>query len=172
MSAALDLDGPHWAFALALYARPGVAPACLRLQDELGVDVNVLLIALFAAAERGIAVGGEEVAALDAAIARWRERVVAPLRSVRRDLKTEFPAAGAEGQTLREGVKALELEAEKVEQAMLARALDGLPRQGQADVEAAIFAVAAFYAGKLISTEAAEALHVLRDAVLADRSSA
>ncbi|MCG8546534.1 MAG: TIGR02444 family protein, partial [Alphaproteobacteria bacterium] len=31
-----------WNFSLRAYARPGVADACIRLQDRYGVDVNVL----------------------------------------------------------------------------------------------------------------------------------
>ena len=34
-----DLEAECWAFALAIYAEPGVAEACLTLQNEAGVDV-------------------------------------------------------------------------------------------------------------------------------------
>ena len=40
---------PFWTFSLRIYGQPGVPPACLTLQDEHGVDVNVLLFALYAA---------------------------------------------------------------------------------------------------------------------------
>jgi len=39
----LGSGNPFWDFSLAVYRRPGVAAACLRLQDEAGVDVNLLL---------------------------------------------------------------------------------------------------------------------------------
>jgi uncharacterized protein (TIGR02444 family) len=42
-----EMDGPHWRFSLAVYGRAGVPPACLKLQDNLGLDVNMLLLALF-----------------------------------------------------------------------------------------------------------------------------
>ena len=32
-----------WRFALGFYARPGVAPACLELQDRHGKDVLIAL---------------------------------------------------------------------------------------------------------------------------------
>ena len=40
-----DAEGgsPFWRFSLATYRKPGVADACLALQDGCGVDVNVLL---------------------------------------------------------------------------------------------------------------------------------
>jgi len=40
---ALSPADRFWAFSLALYGKPGVAPALLGLQDRLGVDVNLLL---------------------------------------------------------------------------------------------------------------------------------
>jgi uncharacterized protein (TIGR02444 family) len=39
-------DDPFWRFSLDLYGRPGVAPACLALQDEAGADVNLVLYLL------------------------------------------------------------------------------------------------------------------------------
>ena len=40
--------GGFWAHSLQVYAQPGVEPACLRLQDEAGLDPNLLLLALYA----------------------------------------------------------------------------------------------------------------------------
>ncbi|MGB6637399.1 MAG: DUF2390 domain-containing protein, partial [Bradyrhizobium sp.] len=37
-----ELEADSWAFALAIYAKPGVAEACLTLQNEAGVDVMLL----------------------------------------------------------------------------------------------------------------------------------
>ena len=88
-----------WDWAVAVYARPGVAAACLDLQDAYGQNVPLLLWALWR--------GGDVTRAI--AVARsWEDEVVAPLRGVRRRLKGR---AGAEG--LREHVKAVELEAER-----------------------------------------------------------
>lgn len=112
-------DSPFWRFSLGFYARPGVAPACLALQDEGGADVNLLLFLLFLA-ERGRTVASEDVARLDASIASWRVEVVEPLRALRRRLKGgvgEIPPATSEG--LRTMLKKLELEAERLEQALL-----------------------------------------------------
>ena len=53
MTGALSPGDPaaeSWAFALKIYAQPGIAEACLRLQAEAGVDVMMLLTAAFAAA--------------------------------------------------------------------------------------------------------------------------
>ena len=110
-------DSAFWRFSLRFYALPGVAPACLALQDQAGVDVNVLLLLLFAA-DQGRELSRDDVARLDAAIAPWRTDVVGPLRTLRRRLKTgvgDFPS----NEGFRNLVKKIELEAERVEQGRL-----------------------------------------------------
>lgn len=122
---ALDLDGPHWTFALRLYGRPGVAEACLLLQDRLGVDVNVLLLSAYAAAERGIALDARDLHDMDGLVAPWRSDVVAALRQLRRRLKSgPAPAPREATESLRTQIKSAELHAEQIEQAALAGWLD------------------------------------------------
>ena len=78
---------PFWRFSIKFYAVPGVAQACIELQDQAGVDVNVLFFLLWNATQ-GRALNAEDVAAVEDAIRPWREMTVVPLRSVRRALKT------------------------------------------------------------------------------------
>lgn len=107
---------PFWRFSLALYGRPGVPPACLALQDDAGVDVNVLLFVLFLA-DRGRRLAAADVARIDAMTAAWRADIVRPLRGARRALKDHpAPFGGPTAEALRSGVKRLELEAERVQQ--------------------------------------------------------
>jgi uncharacterized protein (TIGR02444 family) len=40
---------PFWRFSLRLYRAPGVGDACIVLQEETGVDVNLLLFLLWQA---------------------------------------------------------------------------------------------------------------------------
>lgn len=114
-------QSPLWRFSLSFYARPGVAPACLELQDRGGADVNVLLYLLFLAAhDRQVDRG--EVARIDALAASWREQVVIPLRNLRRALKSGIaPCPPAASEPLRGAVKRVELEAERIEQETLER---------------------------------------------------
>jgi len=112
-------DSAFWQFSLRFYALPDVAPACLALQDEANVDVNLLLLLLFLA-DNGRAVTRDDVARLDAAIAPWRSQVVEPLRALRRRIKTgvgDIPPNASE--PFRNMVKKVELEAERVEQGRL-----------------------------------------------------
>ncbi len=108
-----------WTFSLHFYALPGVAPACLRCQDEAGADVNLMLYLLWEA-RSGIRVAPAEIESIDAVVRDWREQVVQPLRSVRRYLKT-VSEPFEEAAKLREAIKSAELEAERQEQETLSR---------------------------------------------------
>lgn len=83
--AALDLNSPFWRFSCAIYAAPGVADACLDLQDEWGTDVNLLLLAAWLGAARGWRLDVEDFAATPGAA--WRDIVIQPLRIARRWVK-------------------------------------------------------------------------------------
>ena len=92
-----------------------VAPACLVLQDDLGVDVNLLLYAAWLAhLEQRLCEA--HLRELDGQVAAWRATAVRPLRTLRRRIKDVSPAAG-----LRDGIKALELRAERRQQDIMYR---------------------------------------------------
>lgn len=120
--AADDADNPFWAFSLALYGRPPAAAACLELQDRRGLDVNLLLFCCWAG-HCGRRLQAGELQALQAAAGDWQARVVRPLRGVRRWLKGRTAALPPGAARLRRAVKAQELEAERLQQAMLHSAL-------------------------------------------------
>jgi uncharacterized protein (TIGR02444 family) len=102
--------------AIALYGSGTVAPACLLLQDEAGLDVNVLLFAAWMGARRRVALGESGVRRAAAYVADWHREVVLPLRVVRRKLKTgPAPAPTARTNSLRTELKAAELSAELIE---------------------------------------------------------
>jgi uncharacterized protein (TIGR02444 family) len=110
---------PFWTFSLALYRTPGVPDACLQAQDDCGADVNVLLFALWLAHE-GRRVGPDDLRDADAAVALWREEVVRSLRRARRALRTPPAGFAAEGAgLLRDAVKKVELESERLQQEAL-----------------------------------------------------
>lgn len=116
---ALDLDNPAWRFALALYGKPGVAEECLRLQDETGLDVSFALVCLWLGLEQGTVLDEGALAAMATPAAEWCGLAVRPLRGVRRGLKAS-PLLGEEAVAgLRERVKAAELDAERIEIALL-----------------------------------------------------
>ena len=143
-------DSAFWRFSLRFYALSDVAPACLELQDEAGADVNLLLFLLFLA-DNGRKVSREDVGKLDAMIAPWRTDVVEPLRGLRRRLKTgigDVPPAVSEG--LRNMVKKVELEAERLEQSRLESQLADLGKPAaRADAARANLAAYADHLGGL-----------------------
>ena len=87
---------------------------------RLGLDVNVLIFAIFAAARRGAVLGAAELAAADALVRGWRTEVIQALRHVRTRLKSgPDPAPSAATESLRDQVKRAELDAEQIELAAL-----------------------------------------------------
>lgn len=114
-----------WEFALALYGSQGVSEACLLLQDESGVDVPMLLFALWLAAH-SVALPEAEMQRIEQLVKAWREEVVRPLRAIRRRLKEGPHPAPSEGtNALRNSIKAAELASERIE-------LDLLEAEGRA----------------------------------------
>ncbi len=108
-----------WAWSLAVYGRPGVAETCLRLQDEAGFDVNLVLLLLFLAATGRRPLDAADVAALERAVAPFRLYALGPARAARRALK----AAGGPPYA---AAKAAELDLEREAQRQLVAALPAL----------------------------------------------
>jgi len=167
------LDTPLYAFSLAVYGRDGVAEECLALQERLDLDVNLLLFAAFIGAVEGVRIEMQDIAAASAVIADWHHAIVRTLRHARRALKPASTDADnplrAASATLRAQVKAAELEAEKIEQAMLwqwsRRQLAEHPGTDRNRALAAnLRGVLEFYGVAAGRGEAAAALPCLRDA--------
>jgi uncharacterized protein (TIGR02444 family) len=118
---------PFWRFSLRLWARPGVAQACLWLQDRCGADVNLLLLCCWLASEARAA-NERFLARAMADVSSWRREAVAPLRRVRRRLERSLRGVPEQWcAPTRAGTKAAELMAERVEQLLLARRAARLP---------------------------------------------
>jgi uncharacterized protein (TIGR02444 family) len=128
---------PFWRFSLRFYRRPGVADACIVLQDRDGVDVNVLLFLLWLASDRR-RIAPADAVALYAKTLPWRDGVVAPLRTVRRALKGGSPLVeGTAAEVFRTKIKAIELEAERLQQEALYALAQSLATASEASCEAA-----------------------------------
>lgn len=122
-----------WAGILRIYDAPGVAPLCLRLQDEGGIDV-MLLLCLCHAARQNAALTPAEVDALIAGMEPWRQAAVRPLRALRIALRAPVPAVpDALRESVRTRLKAAELESERVQAALFADWLSRRPTPGTAD---------------------------------------
>jgi uncharacterized protein (TIGR02444 family) len=128
---------PFWRFSLSFYRQLGVAEACIALQDEYGVDVNLLLFLLWLADE-GRLLSADEIKKLDEKVRDWRNLTVIPIRGIRRKLKaahTLVEAGQQEG--FRTKIKALELEAERLQQQALYALSEAAPFGQQAQTHTA-----------------------------------
>lgn len=110
---------PFWRFSLQFYRLPGVSDACVGLQDEYGVDVNLLLFLLWCADE-GRSLSADDVKALDDKVRDWRNLSVIPIRNARRKLKhARTLIDSGQQEAFRTRIKAVELEAERLQQQAL-----------------------------------------------------
>jgi uncharacterized protein (TIGR02444 family) len=110
---------PFWQFSIRFYAVPGVADACIALQDQAKVDVNILFFLLWNATQ-GRTFKKADVAEVERLIGAWRDMAVAPIRNVRRALKSPSPVMSPEAADgFRTRIKAVELEAERLQQEAL-----------------------------------------------------
>lgn len=107
-------DQGFWDWAVAAYGAPGVGEACLHLQDALGHNVPLLLWAAWTA-RTGRRPDEDDIEAACDLARGWSSTTVEPLRGVRRTLKiATVDIADADRLALREQVKAIELQAERV----------------------------------------------------------
>lgn len=116
MAGDADTGSPFWRFSLGTYRQPGVADACIALQDECGVDVNLLLFLLWQGSlSRRLSL--EQVIELRARTRAWNQEVIVPLRALRRELKSGSALIETgTAEAFRTKVKGLELEAERLQQ--------------------------------------------------------
>ena len=158
---------PLWRFSLHIYRRPGVADACIALQDGCGVDVNILLFLLWlATTKRRVPPGVAQ--AVCAQAAAWRDDVVVPLRTLRRKLKDGSAlVAHATAELFRTKIKAVELEAERLQQEALFGLAAGLSTEPAQTVEAAARANVAAYEHVVGHTFAEQPVQVLIATLLA-----
>ena len=106
-----------WNWALAAYDRPGVAEACLALQDDHGQQTAYLLWAAWASPSEVALAHGAELAR------HWEAAILGPVRQSRRALKTPLAPVDDDARlAVREEVKAVELNLER----LLMTSLEGL----------------------------------------------
>ena len=101
-----------WDFSLSHYAGSGVADFCLRLQDEHGVNVNLLFWCAWLE-QRGCTLDITHLRGAQKRIQSWDEHYVLPLRQLRRRMKDEYGVADAGIELVRSRIKQAELLAEK-----------------------------------------------------------
>lgn len=113
-----------WSFAVRTYAREGVAAACLHLQDEHGLDVDVVLGCLWHAQRGGAWDEGRLARVLEAA--QPAQQRIEQVRALRRAVGSQRDRE-PDWQTTYERLKDAELAAERVELARVEAVLRQAP---------------------------------------------
>ena len=140
---------PFWTFSLGYYRGAGVSEACLDLQDNCGVDVNVVLFLLWQASQKR-KVAAADVKALADRVRPWQIEVIGPIRALRRKLKSDAPLLDkGSAELFRTRIKAIELESERLQQEAMAALAAGLKTDSAPSAEAAARASIAAYESAL-----------------------
>lgn len=111
-----------WAFSVRVYADADVPPACLTLQNDHGLDVNMLLYCCWLATH-GAQLDTDVLERALTFAEPWSAQVVKPLRRARTWMKRDSSARAQLPADvyadLRESIKTIELEAERLQQIAL-----------------------------------------------------
>lgn len=154
-------SSPFWTFSLGYYRGAGVSEACLELQDNCGVDVNVVLLLLWMASQ-GRRLPADEIEGIADQVRPWQVDVIGPIRALRRRLKTDPPLVEKRlAELFRTRVKAVELEAERLQQEAMYALAAGLRSEPANSAEAAARASIAAYQDVLGRTLTPAAIETL-----------
>jgi uncharacterized protein (TIGR02444 family) len=104
-----------WQFSLQLY--PQVKPLCLQWQDQLGANVNLLLLLCYLEQQQ-LSLSASELQQLAAKLDNFSAQFTRPLRTLRQN-SAAAPLLPAQQQTLKQTLLQAELELEKLEQQLL-----------------------------------------------------
>lgn len=150
-TAAAPQTNPFWTFSLGYYRGAGVSEACLKLQDNCGVDVNVMLFLLWQASLKR-QLGAVQVKALAEKVGPWQIDVIGPIRRLRRMLKGNALLLDKGATELfRTKIKAIELEAERLQQEAMCAMAAGMTAEPAPSAEAAARTSIAAYESVAVS---------------------
>ena len=145
-SGPLPQSSPFWSFSLGYYRGAGVSEACLELQDNCGVDVNVVLFLLWMASSQQRQVGADAVKRLADKVRPWQVDVIGPIRTLRRRLKSDAPLLDkGSAELFRTRIKAVELESERLQQEAMYALASGIASEPAPSAAAAARASIAAY---------------------------
>lgn len=118
----MSASAKFWRFSLCVYGDPAVPPACLALQNAHGLDVNLLLYCCWLGTN-GVQLDNQAIERLIEFSEPWAQHIVRPLRHARTWMKHDGNAreqlpAGIYAE-LRDSIKKIELESERLEQLAL-----------------------------------------------------
>ena len=111
---------PFWDYSLDVYRRDGVSPALITFQDRHNLDVNILLLCLWAGQSGCGELDDSDFGHALAVSANWNPEIVCAIRDVRIRLRQEIALVPkALSDAVRKKLLELEIECEHVEQLSL-----------------------------------------------------
>tara|TARA_Y100000588_G_scaffold307576_1_gene331800 strand:- start:78 stop:623 length:546 start_codon:yes stop_codon:yes gene_type:complete len=108
-----------WQFSLAYYQHSNSAETLLRLQNNYGLDINLILFALWVGSIESTALLRDHFQTLDSSITNWRDNIIQPLRKLRQTAKAQTALFSNFSDNFLNMTSDIELEAERVCQALL-----------------------------------------------------
>jgi len=117
----LELDNPFWQFSLQQWNNDALQKNLLKLQNEQGFRINILLFSIWLAFEKKNI--HAHLATIIRSTEQWHTQVVHPLRQVRKNLPQILPKPSLKAQ-----IQQSELQAEQIEQAILYRCSLSIPK--------------------------------------------
>ena len=106
---------PIWDFVLGYYRQQGVSEGAITLQDQLGLDVNMVLFLMWLSGSKRVLAQADIKTVIDTS-KDWQHQVVVPIRAVRRLLKENAPLVEQEAAlAYRKKIQALEIEGEQLQ---------------------------------------------------------
>lgn len=114
-----------WPDMCAAYRDPDLAKACFGAQEQWQADVPLLLV-LSIADRAGLFLSKDALQTLTLASEAWQETTIRPLGKIRQSMKGRFTDPAELG--LREDIKRLELEAERLHVHRIAALLPDLEK--------------------------------------------
>ena len=129
---AIDFEShPFWDYSLEVYRRDGVSPALISFQDRHNLDVNILLLCLWAGQSgRGELDDTDFAHALNVS-ANWNPEIVCAVRDVRIRLRREIALVPKDlSDAVRKKLLEIEIECEHVQQLSLAAGIKSERKPG------------------------------------------
>lgn len=117
-----------WDFSIEVHQRPGVHEACLSLQRDYSLDVNLLFFCCWVGHAGGGQLSESELRRAMASVEGWQEKIVRPIWAARWLLKQGFEHYSNEmTEPLRKQLVTSEIDAEHIEQIHLSEVIQILP---------------------------------------------
>lgn len=114
------LCAQFWHFSVDFYQQQAHEQALLQLQDQAGLNVNLLIFAIWLAKQQQ-SLTTTQWHHLNADTQMWQTKIIQPLRQARRASKQLMIELNLEHADFRTQLKQNELEAEKMEQQLIIR---------------------------------------------------